>query len=229
REPALRFFALFFRGSRAQARGEFDEAERLYRSALEGARGVVRFAHFMYVGQMISLVYALGRDEDPGLSEVFFGEMMELPYSFTPAVRASLAFAYFIRGDIAAARREMDALAAPGFAALRRDEHWLVTVDGLSTMAVLLGDPPRAAGLYELVAPYADLVVTHDLLRSTTGSVAAALGSLATVLERYDDGASHFEHALEKETALGGIIATLSSKPGYARLLLARGRPGDRS
>jgi hypothetical protein len=144
-------------------------------------------------------------------------------------VRTSLAFAHYIRGDLDAARREVESLAAPGFAALRRDEHWLVTMDGLATMAVLLGDRPRAAELYDLLAPYSDLIVSHDLLRSTTGSVAAALGSLATVLERYEDGAAHFEQAMAKETALGGILASLSSKPGYARLFLERDRPGDRA
>ena len=229
REPALQFYALFFRGSRAQARGELDEAERLYRAALERARGVVRFAHFMFVGQMIALVHARGGDEDPELSRIFFGEMMELPYTFAPAVRTSLAFAHYIRGDLEAARREIESLAAPGFATLRRDEHWLVTMDGLATMVVLLGDRPRAVELYDLLAPYSDLIVSHDLLRSTTGSVAAALGSLATVLERYEDGAAHFEHAMEKEKALGGILASLSSKPAYARLLLERDRPGDRA
>ena len=212
-------------GARRARRGR----AALFRAALERGRGVVPFAHFMYVGQMIVLVHARGGDEDPELSRVFFGEMMQLPYSFEPAVRTSLAFAHFMRGDSDAARREFDVLAAPGFATLRRDEHWLVTMDGLSTMAVLLEDRARAAELYELLAPYADLIVTHDLLRSISGSVAAALGGLATLLGHYDAGAAHFEHAIEKETALGGITATLSSKPGYARLLLARGRPGDRA
>jgi DNA-binding winged helix-turn-helix (wHTH) protein/tetratricopeptide (TPR) repeat protein len=229
REPALQFFALFFRGSRAQARGELDEAERLYRAALERGRGVVPYAHFMYVGQMISLVHLRGGDEDPELSRVFFGEMMQVPYSFEPAVRSSLAFAHFLRGDVEAARREIDALAAPGFAALRRDEHWLATMDGLSTMVMLLEDRARAAELYGLLEPYADLIVTHDLLRSISGSVAATLGGLAALLGNYEAGAAHFRHAIDKETALGGVTALLSSKPGYARLLLQRGGPGDRA
>lgn len=229
REPALRFFGLFFRGSRAHARGEFDEAERLYRAALERGRGVVPFAHFMYAGQMINLVYTLGRDEDPELSQVFFGEMLQLPYTFEPAVRTSLAFAYFLRGDSEAARRELEALAARGISTLRRDEHWLVTMDGLASIAVLLGDRTHAGELYELLLPYEDLIVTHDLLRSINGSVAATLGSLATLLGRYEDGEAHFEHAIAKETALGGVTAILSSKPGYARLLLARNRAGDRA
>jgi tetratricopeptide (TPR) repeat protein len=229
REPALRFFGLFFRGSRAQARGELDEAERLYRAALERGRGVVPYAHFMYTGQMISLVYMRGRDQDPELSAVFFGEMLELPYTFEPAVRSNLAFAYFLRGDVEAARREFEALTARGLSALRRDEHWLVTMDGLTTLAVLLEDRTSAAELYGLLLPYADLIVTHDLLRSISGSVAAALGNLTTLLGRYEAAEAHYQHAIAKESALGGVTAILSSKPGYARLLLARHHAGDRA
>jgi hypothetical protein len=92
-----------------------------------------------------------------------------------------------------------------------------------------MGDRGAAARLYELLRPYDDLVLVHDLLRSINGSVATALGNLATVLERYDDGEAHFEHAIAKETALGGVTAILCSKPGLARLLLLRGRRGDRA
>ena len=96
----------------------------------------------------------------------------------------------------------------------------------LSSVAVLLGDRARAADLYERLLPYADLIFVHDQLRSVSGTVASALGSLATLLGRYDDGERHYQRAHAVEQAMGGIAEM--DRAGYARLLLMRGRSGDR-
>src|SRR6185369_3521369 len=130
--------------------------------------------------------------------------------------------------DLAGARRAFDALAARGFETIRRDEHWLVTIGGASSVAMMLEDRDRAAQLYGLLLPYADLMVVHDLLRSIGGSVASALGGLATVLGRYDTAAAHLEHALAKESAVGAVIALTESRPALIRLLHKRNRRGDR-
>jgi len=153
---------------------------------------------------------------------------MALPYSWERALRTSLAFSYYLRGQREASRREFDTVAARGFDTLRRDEHWLVNMGTLSTVAVLLGDRDRGAQLYDLMLPYADLVFVHDLLRSVGGTVASALGSIATLLGRYDEGERHYRRAHALETAMGGMTAVMD-RPGYARLLLLRGRPGDRA
>jgi len=92
---------------------------------------------------------------------------------------------------------------------------------------VLLGDRARAADLYDRLLPYADLVFVHDQLRSVSGTVASALGSLATLLGRYDDGERHYQRAHALEAAMGGITAVMD-RAGYARLLLVRGQSGDR-
>lgn len=228
RQPAYVFLATFFRGSRAMAAGEFDEAERLFRLALERGRGAVPYAHFMYAGQMYALLYLRGAADDPQLNDIFFGEMMDLPYSFEAAMQSSLAFSLVLRGDLNAARQAFDALATRDFATIRRDEHWLVTIGGLSSIAVMLDDRVRAAQLYELLGPYDDLIVVHDLLRSIGGSVASVLGALATVLGRYDAAAAHYEKGLAKESAIGPVVALMDSRPGLVRLLLKRNRRGDR-
>jgi tetratricopeptide (TPR) repeat protein len=228
RQPALVFFATFYRGSRALGAGALDEAERLFRAALARGQGTVPYAHFMCTAQLYVLQYLRGSNDDPELSRVFFGEMLALPYSWEPAMRSALALSFYLRGDRAGARREFEAIAGRGFDAIRRDEHWLVTMGSLSTMAVLLADRQRAAQIYDLLRPYADLVFVHDLLRSVNGTVASALGSLAALLGRYEEGERHFQSAHAKETAMGGMTAFMD-RPGYARLLLLRDGPGDRA
>ena len=227
RQPAFLFFATFYQGSRALAEGDLARAEQLFRAALARGQGTVPYAHFMCTAQLYGIVYLRGEGDDPELNRVFFGEMMALPYSWQTALRSALAFALNLRGERDAARSEFEAIAAQGFSTIRRDEHWLVTMGSLSENAVLLGDRERAAQLYELLLPYAELVFVHDLLRSIGGTVASALGSLATLLGRYDEGERHYERAHRKEAAMGDATAVLD-RPGYARLLLLRNRPGDR-
>jgi tetratricopeptide (TPR) repeat protein len=229
RQPAFNFLATFWMGSLALARGELDAAERAFHAALERGRDTVPYAHFMFAGQMYPILYLRGRDDDPEIARVFFGEMMALPYAFEPAVRSALAFGLWLRGERDEARREYERVMARVDAGLERDEHWLMTLGGLARLAVLLNDAARAARLADLLAPYADLVLVHDLLRAVGEPVAAVLGHVSIVLGRFDDGAAHYERALAKATAMGARLALLDARAGYARLLARRGGPGDRA
>ena len=154
--------------------------------------------------------------------------MIALPYSFEPAIRTSLAFVGWLRGERVEAEREFERVAVRVEQGLERDEHWLMTVGGLSRLAILLGDTTRAANLYDRLLPYADLVLVHDLLRAVGEPVAAMLGALAAFLGRFDAGVGHYEHAMAKATAMGARIALIDVHAGYARLLEARGGQGDR-
>jgi tetratricopeptide (TPR) repeat protein len=227
REPGPRFYATFYAGSGALARGDLDRAEQLFRAALVRGREVVPYAHFMCTAQLFVITYLRGGRDDPELERVLFGEMMALPYSWLPALRSSYAFTTYLRGDRAAAQREFTALMSE-VKAIRRDEHWLVTMGALSTLAVLLGDRDAAACLYDLLSPYDGLFMVHDLLRSITGTVGAALGNLATLLDRFGAAEAHFARAAEQAAIVGGAMS-LMERPGYAFLLLARGEAADRN
>ncbi len=228
REPAYLFYAIFYQGSRALARGELERAEQLFRTAQTRGHDTVPYAHFMCTAQLYSLRYLRGDDDDPDLDRVMFGEMMALPYSWVPGLRTSYAFARLVRGEREAAAREFAALMTTELDGLRRDEHWLVTVGALSTLAIVLDDRDSAACLYELLHPYADLVLVHDLLRSINGSVATVLGSLAALLARFDVAEQHFTNAAAKQAAMDGLVI-MSHRSGLAYLLRRRGRPGDRA
>jgi hypothetical protein len=195
----------------------------------------------MCTAQLYVIFYLRGDEtDDLELQRVFFGEMLALPYSWEAAGRSALAFSFYMRGDRDAARREFDALTGSGLASMRRDEHWLVTMGSLSTTAVLLGDRARAAEIYGLLTPYAELLFVHDLLRSNGGTVASALGSLAALLERYDEGEVHFErtrqgdgdrrpHRGDGSAGLRAAVADAQwcGRPRSRRRADQRGSPGN--
>ena len=132
------------------------------------------------------------------------------------------------RGDIEAARLGFDDLAADGFRDIERDEHWLTSMSTLAELAFHLGDAARGEELRALLAPYADRIVAHDLLRTVSGSVHTVLGQLSTLVGRFDEAVACYERALEREAALGAPCAVYGSEAGLARALEARGAPGDR-
>ena len=59
------------------------------------------------------------------------------------------------------------------------------------------------------------------------GPAATPLGMLATILERYDDGAAHFERALVEIEAAGARPFRAHAAAAYATLLRRRGADGD--
>ena len=60
-----------------------------------------------------------------------------------------------------------------------------------------------------------------------SGSIAWALGMLAATLERYEQAEGHFAAAAEIEERLGAPLFLARTHAGWARALIARGRPED--
>jgi hypothetical protein len=228
RRPFLRFMSSFLHGSRAVCAGRFEEAERLFRQALELGRGTVRYADVIYGGQMYWLQFQRGRLEELTSGESFLRDVVERWPGVAPLVRSALALVAVGQGRDEAAQSALDAIARHDFADLERDEHWLLTLVLLSDVAFAVADRPRAALLYDLLAPYAELIALHDLLRTFAGPVASVLGELAILLERWEVGIAHYEKAIAKGEAMGALHSLLGSKTGLARLLRRRGHPADR-
>ncbi len=59
------------------------------------------------------------------------------------------------------------------------------------------------------------------------GSIAWALGTLATTLQRYEQAEGHFVVAAEIEERVGAPLFLARTHAGWARALIARGRPED--
>ena len=98
----------------------------------------------------------------------------------------------------------------------------------LSELAFVLGDVPRGRELRDLLSPYQNHIVSHDLLRTVSGSVHSVLGQLDTLVGRYDQAVVCYERALDREEALGTPPALCTSQAGLARALEARDGKGDR-
>ena len=84
----------------------------------------------------------------------------------------------------------------------------------------------RAGDLYEMLTPFARQVAGNAAV--VFGTIAWALGMLATTLERYEQAEEHFAAAAEIERRLGAPLLLARTRADWARALIARGRPEDR-
>jgi len=84
----------------------------------------------------------------------------------------------------------------------------------------------RAGEVYELLTPFSGQLAGSA--GTVFGTIAWALGTLASTLERYEQAEEHFGSAAEIEERLGAPLFLARTRAGWARTLIARGRPEDR-
>jgi hypothetical protein len=228
RQPLFLFLASLLRGSYALDTGRFDEAARHFDEALAQGRGTVVYAELMHAGTVYWL--HLMRGEESSFAEVepmLVGLFDRQEGNVRALTRLGMASARLASGEVAAARREYDAVAVAGLRGLERDEHWLMAMSLAAELSLRLADTGVAALLRDLLWPYRDLTASHDLMRTVTRTVASLLGSLATATGDFDGGEADFERAIASEREQGLLPALCDSQAGLARLLLARGRRTD--
>ena len=78
------------------------------------------------------------------------------------------------------------------------DAEWLLSMTLLADPCAFLEDKAAAARLHALLAPYQGLYTVAPV-EATFGSVARALGVVASVLERFDAADRYFALAIETE------------------------------
>ena len=88
-------------------------------------------------------------------------------------------------------------------------------------------DAVAAERLYRLLAGFAGRHVDRAGSAFWRGAAARYLGALAGLLSRWDAAAAHFEDALRTAAASGSVLEVRHTQLAYARVLLARGAPGD--
>ena len=226
RQPVYAWFTTWWRGSRALCDGRFAEAERLREAALAlGQR--IQHPGAMAIAQGQSIWLAGERGE---LHESFGAGFQFLLDYYPPAATALRAgeAAFLAEAGSPEARDRFEALAAHDFADIPRDEHWLVTLTILAQACAALPDARRAATLYELLLPFAQRNIVHDLLRTYNGSASLHLALLAHAMGKLDAAARHFEDALVMNARIGGRPFLARTQTAYARMLLERGRVADR-
>ncbi len=143
--------------------------------------------------------------------------------------RCLLAALLVESGRLEEARSILDALAPDDFAALRRDFNYLPSLALLATVAALVEDAAHARTLSRLLVPFAERNVVFPVYSpGALGSMHRYLGLLAATEGNAERAATHFEAALAMNTRMGARPALARTQHDYARLLLARGGPGDR-
>ncbi|UCD58839.1 MAG: tetratricopeptide repeat protein, partial [Candidatus Hydrogenedentota bacterium] len=93
--------------------------------------------------------------------------------------------------------------------------------------AAYLGDAARAAVLYELLKPYGGGAI-HGF-GTCMGPTSGHLGRLAATMGRWAEAEQHFEDALAMSARMGARPWTAWIQRHYARMLMTRNEPGDRT
>lgn len=224
RQPLYTWNLRVWSAMRAAMAGELDRAEALSQEALAaGQRAESLTAPHYFAVQLFSLRRDQGR----------LGELEAAAQEFVrrfpaiPSWRGALAMVYAETGNHEAAREQFDLMAANDFADLPLDGNWLIGVTLAAEVCAQLGDARRAATLYALLRPYENALVVVALAAVCYGPAARFLGLLAATEGRTDDAARHFEAAIERSAAIGAEPVLARARSDYARMLIARGAPGD--
>jgi class 3 adenylate cyclase/tetratricopeptide (TPR) repeat protein len=157
-----------------------------------------------------------------------FGELVEQIVQFAgepdsiQAWRASAALTLVESGREDEAR---ELALAEDFQSAPWDQTWSTAMVIWALACSRLRVVDRAGELYELLAPYSGQLAASDTY--VLGSIAWALGTLASTLERYEEAERHFAAAAEIETRLGAALLLARTHVGWASALIARGRPED--
>jgi AAA ATPase domain len=176
-------------------------------------------AMMIFGGQLFNLRYFEGRAGELVEPAVQFAGEPESVSSWQAV--AALALIESGRLDEARARA-----LAEDFQSVPRDLTWTLAMFQWTDACCRLGIVDRAGELYELLAPFSSQIASAAGVIAY-GSIARALGALATILERYEQAESHFAAAAEIEESLGAPLFLARTRAGWASSLIARGRTED--
>ena len=224
-EPFVVSLNRMFRAMRALMLGRFEDSERLAQEAFAAGQTVQNESAAGILGlQMFALRREQGRLKELEAAVRFFVQQE----SAESVSRPNIAVIYAELGMTLEARVEFDLLAQHDFADVARDSLWMGTMTYLADVCTFLGDRARADTLYQILAPFAGQNVVVANGAACYGALSRYLGALATTLERWDDAACHFEHALAMNARMDARPWLAHTQEQYATMLLARHLPGDR-
>ena len=222
RQAYHRWLSELARGSMAFVEGRFDEAEVFLTSALQiGLEGVT------FVRAVQGNLMLLHEQQGLQFDQLSFYEGLAGQYPVF-VWRLAAARMRLLTGRVDEVRRDLEAIAANDFSDVPRDMTWLFNMGRVSELVIMLGDARRAAVVYELLLPYADRCVVLGGFSANRGSVHRFLGGLGALQSRFDEAERHFEYALAVNARIRARIWVAHTQYDYARMLIARDRPGDR-
>jgi DNA-binding NarL/FixJ family response regulator len=221
--PLGRWHLTRVRAARAAVVGQFGDALRLAGEARDIAAGMQDFSGIgMYWALVTSFVPFLG---PPVGINAQMALLENHPAADMAITTASTAYALEAVGERDAAaewfarfRRHLDGLP--------RDLLWMPVVALGGEAAAALGEEEVARRCYDLLLPYAGYY-----LQSATaihGAVPRSLGVMAHALGEVDAAERHLADAVAMEDRMGALPCAALSRYQHARVLAARGGPGDR-
>ena len=220
-QPLFQWMASYYAASFSLLHGDTEEAEQLGTAALEvGTAGGQPDAFAFYGIQLMET-----RDEQGRLGELvsLVADTAEQNPTI-PTFRAVLAAAHLDAGNEAVARELVDEGAADSFS-LPDDSAWFDGMVCYARVVIELRLGAHCQPLIERLAPFRDQVPHNAVIPHPP--VAAYLGGLATVVDRFEEAESHFEQAAELNTRGKMKYAEAYTNMLWGRMLRMRNGPGD--
>jgi class 3 adenylate cyclase len=209
--------------ARALLAGDFAEAQRLADRTVEAADPIYTETTLTLFGaQVICLHWLRGQLE--GLAPMVQDFSERFPW--IPTFRATHAFVLAETGALDEARALIAELAPDHFGVIPRDGIWTIGMWTLAGAVVRLQNRAWAEEIYDLLLQIADCSIAIGA-SMYLGPAATPLGMLATVLDRLDEGAAHFDRALNDVDRAGARPFRAQTAHAYATLLRRRRAPGD--
>jgi DNA-binding SARP family transcriptional activator len=203
--------------------GRFEQAEQLLAGTLAiGERAESWNAVVSHRLGLFVLRRAQGRLAE--LEDIIRRSVHEYPS--LPRFPAALAHLYAELGREPGARSVLEVLLSRDLAREHFDAEWLFTISLLADPCARLGERDAARRLYSMLLPYEPLYA-HAPVEAAFGSVARALGVLATTMRSFEKAEGHFDVAIETERRMGARPWLAHAQHDLAAMLLARRDPGD--
>ena len=213
------------RANLALLKGQPGDADRLSRAALAiGERNRFADAEDVYREQFRALRMGTGRVEELEVETRRDLAQPSAPGWKAGCRRIDLALITAQLGRHDEAHSLFDGMAAPGGepAAARA-----CCLAGLTEVSWLLGDPTRAAALYDRFLVYAGRHVTWGVAGTSLGPGDRYLGQLAALAGRLDDAEARFDAAADLCRLMGAPSWLARTRADHARMLMMRGAPAD--
>ena len=229
--PALQFLGESYAAGRALADGRYDDAEAHCGRQFElgstsqhpaGSGFLPWYCAWLERERGGPVLRDLSDQIDPTALSAIMSPSLET------CLTALGAFMNGERGNEDEARRGLDRLSEQAVLALPRDEHWITTMALLADATAQVRDEERAALFYDLLLPYAEQNLAHDLMRSYLGSTHHYLARLAACLDRFDQAETHYEAALRFNRHLGAAPLATRTQAAWGQWLRSRGLAKDR-
>jgi class 3 adenylate cyclase len=225
REPAYTGWRFIWGCMLAAVEGRYTEAEALAIQSLPIAQ---RVQNPNYTGSVSALFYDVRRGQGRlgELEQIVLQSERDNPQ--LPVWKAAAAFMFIETGRPEEARVRLEALSAQEFEDIPNDFLVMTILALLSDVVRRLRDAGRAARLYDMLLPYANLGIVVGNAVLCLGSASRSLGQLAATMGRWDDAVNHFEYALDFDTRIDAHPWRARTEYEYATMLRDRDAPGDR-